>query len=148
VAGLDSALGPELRKPALHLKRVVLVGDARFGVPIARLFRTTFRPSSMYVREDPCCTEATLAEYRGNPGLNALFVVRPSGLAQLASLGVVSAAQAEEIRGRAGPGGVVFATRRGPAASVYVLAAPDAAAIQPLLQRLAAAPGLFHGFLP
>jgi hypothetical protein len=148
VAGLDSALGPELRKPGLHLKRVVLVGDARFGVPIGRLFRTAFRPSSMYVREDPCCTEATLAEYRGNPGLNALFVVRPSELAQLASLGIVSAAQAEEIRGRAGSGGVVFATRRGPASSVYVLATPEAAGIQPLLQRLAAAPALFDGFLP
>ena len=148
VAGLDSALGPALRTPQLHLKRAVVVGDERFGVPIGRLFRTAFRPSSMYLREDPCCTEATLAEFRGNPGVSALFVVRPSELAQLAALGVVTAAQAEEIRGRAGSGGALFATRRGPSSVVYVLATPHAAGIEPLLRRLAAAPALFDGFLP
>lgn len=148
VAALDSALGPALRTPQLHLRRAVVIGDERFGVPVGRLFRAAFRPSSTYSREEACCTEATLAEYRANAGLNALFVVRPSELAQLAALGIVSAAQAEEIRARAASGGAVFAARRGPAASVYVLATPDAAGIQPLLQRLAAAPALFDGFLP
>jgi hypothetical protein len=149
VAALDSAMGRDLLRPRLHLNRLVVVGDEGYGVRVSRLVRAAFRPSSMYAREDACCTEATLAEFRGNPGLNALFIIPPAKLDALARLRVLSAAQAAEIRGRAArDGGAIYATRRGPTSTVYVVAAPEASGIEPLLQRLANLPATFDGFAP
>lgn len=144
---LEKAFGPSLAAPQLLLSEMYLMSDARLGTGLRHNVRRTLHVASMYSEQAAWSEPGLLADYRKHPRLNALFLVHSENVKELATHGVLPAAETQAIATRvARDGQALYAFERSPGAYSFILVAKDAETVQKLLDELAAAKEVFKGF--
>lgn len=147
LAALKTAFGPSLTAPRLYLAEMALVVDESLGENLRRSVRRPLRVASMYASTGELSDPQTLAEFRKYPSLNALFLVHPSHLGELAQEKVLPEAETKRIAERvARDGAAIYAFERAPNVYGFVLAGGDETRVQALVETLAKMEESFLGF--
>ena len=144
---LESAFGDSLLAPQLFLNEMYLMVDARVGTGLARPVRQALHSTSVYSEEAAWSEPGILADYRKNPRLNAVFLVHPENVMELANRGILPLEEVKAIAQRAAQEGkALYAFERAPGTYIFVLVAKDAETAKALAGQLAGARKGFLGF--
>lgn len=144
---LESAFGESLLAPQLFLHEMYLMVDARVGTGLARPVRQALHSTSVYSEASAWSEPGILADYRKNPRLNAVFLVHPENVMELANHGILPIGEVKAIAERVGrEGKAIYAFERAPGTYIFVLVAKDAETAKALAEQLAGAKKSFLGF--
>jgi hypothetical protein len=136
---LESAFGEDLLRPKLYLSEMFLFVDRQYGTSMRRQVRRALETASLYASEGSL-DEQTLASYRAEPRLNAVLIVHPENIPQLARLNILPEAEAGVIREEvAARQRALFAFERAPFTYGYIVVAKDADGVAGVIDALAEA---------
>lgn len=141
IAVLEKSFGADLLKPKLYLSEMYLFVDGKYGGgSLRRQARRTLETVSLYAAEGSLTGE-NLNDFKSQPRLNAVFIVRAETIAELVSQQVISEAQAKQIQAEFdSKQAVLFAApRTAPFTYVYIVVAKDANGADQLIEKLSGA---------
>ena len=142
LSSLREALGPSLTRPALFLGEAFIFVHSQFGKDYARSLRQSLGVFSAYTSVADSLGGRSLAEYRDQPTLSAVFVVPRELVPELVSQELIEQADASALSAE---GGALFSAARSPHAHSFIIVANDAQEADVWLKKLMEAPALFTG---
>ena len=144
---LENAFGESLAAPQLALNEMYLMVDARVGTGLTRPVIRTLHSTSAYSEESAWSEPGILVDYMKNPRLNAVFLIHPENVMELANRGILPIGEVKAITQRvAQEGKAIYAFERAPGTYIFVLVAKDAETAKALAEQLAGARKIFLGF--
>lgn len=144
---LESAFGDSLTSPQLLLNEMYLMVDARVGTGLTRPVIRALRSTSAYSEAAAWSEPDILVDYMKNPRLNAVFVIHPENVMELANRGILPIGEVKAITQRAArEGKAIYASERAPGTYIFVLVAKDVEAAKALAEELAGVKKIFLGF--
>lgn len=129
--------------PSSWLRTLQLFFDPEFADVVEPLRRAVLS-NSMW-SSSPLAHPQSLASFNESPLLSGVVLVSPTRLAHLASWPLEQKTRDALVAGAARGAPFIYAVKRGPKAWLWVLVAPDAAAMTALVERLPCAPAPVEG---